>query len=165
MLITNIEKNEFDENELKGLMHFSLLDTEISVAIRENVSIEYAEKCAQYLVELSDVIIEKLCEFSIRYCENMREYFDEMEVSIAENIQGREILKHIDPNTLIIEVPKSDEIAFHIELNCDWEEEHGMEWSIRNNQVLYVGSFSDETPWRDKKYFKEASCNYADIDY
>ena len=118
----------------------------------------------KYLVEMSDAIIEKLCEFSIRYCENMREYFDEMEVSIAENIQGREILKHIDPNTLIIEVPKSDEIAFHIELNCDWEEEHGMEWSIRNNQVLYVGSFSDETPWRDKKYFKEASWNYADID-
>lgn len=164
MLITDIEESEFDENEQEGLMDFPLFDTGIYVIIREDVSIEYAQKCAKYLVEMNDVIIDKLCEFSIRYCESMREYFDEMEVSIPEHIHGREILKYISPSELIIETPKNDEIAFHIELNCDWEQEHGLEWSIRNNQVLYVGSYTDENPWLDKDHFKNASWNYADID-
>lgn len=159
-MIRNVE--EYEE-EIEGITDFSLLGSEIGVFINEGATIEYAEKCVEHLNSLSDAIIEKLCEFSIRYCESMRKYFGEMDVFIPENIKLREILKYIYPGELIIEEPVDDRIAYHLELNCDWEEEHGLEWVIREDEVLYVGSFNSENPFFSKDYFKNASWNYAEV--
>lgn len=50
---------------------------------------------------------------------------------------------HVYPSTIIIpEYENGDNTYVQIELNCDWEVEHGMEWDIRNaKDVLYVGPF------------------------
>lgn len=41
------------------------------------------------------------------------------------------------------------EPVLHMEMNCDWEEEHGMEWIVRGDEILYVGQFTGENPMRD----------------
>jgi hypothetical protein len=59
-------------------------------------------------------------------------------------------LKHIFPSLLIVPFSNGlNEPVIHLELNCTWEEEHGMEWIIRGNKVLYVGSFNGEDPMGD----------------
>lgn len=160
MLIRDIELGEFG---YEGIMDFPLFDCEIEVHFDEDITAEYAEKCAAYLSTLNEDVIEKLCEFSIGYCEDCREHFDECDISISDGIKSREILQYIRPNSLLICTPQSENIAFHLELNCDWEEEHGMEWTINNGEVLYVGAYSDESPWLEKEHFKNASWNYAII--
>lgn len=38
-----------------------------------------------------------------------------------------------------IEAPKGHDIAYIIDLHCDWSPEHGLSWIIRNDEILYVG--------------------------
>nr|WP_027625735.1 hypothetical protein [Clostridium lundense] len=40
---------------------------------------------------------------------------------------------------MYIENPKSNDIAYTIDFNCDWDSEHGMSRIIRNGEILYVG--------------------------
>ena len=152
---------DFDDES--GVIDFPLMGGEIEIMIHD-APLSYAEKCAEYLAQLPGNVIEKLCESSIRYCERRRQYFQEEEFSVPKNISGRDILKHISIQSMIVETPKDETIAFHLEGNCDWEEEHGIEWSIKDGEVLYVGSFNDESPWRGKEYFKRASWNYAVVE-
>lgn len=146
-----------------GLMIYPYFNKEIGVIADPETSDEYIEKCAHTLATLNDDVVEKLCEFTIRYCESMRIYFADEKIDIPEMIKGREILKYISPNQLLIDKPEGEEIAFRVELSCDWEDEHGLEWSIRNGEVLYVGAYCEENPWREKEYFKNASWNFAII--
>lgn len=158
-MIRDLEKNEFNQTE--GIIDFPLFNLEIQITIDEGVPLEYAKQCVSYLQNLDDSVIDKLCEGSIRYCESMREYFADEGIDIPKDVKGREILRYIRPNVLLIDPPEDDTIAFHIEGNCDWEPEHGIEGSIRNGKVLYVGAFNDESPWRSEEYFAKASWNYA----
>ena len=117
----------------------------------------YIEKCADYLNSLSDEVIDRLCEASIRYCNDFCDMVGE-EPKKFENI--RDVLKLIQPNGLSIPKPKDENTpVIDLELNCDWEEEHGMQWIIRNNQVLYVGAYNGEDPWGD--YTTKKVWNYA----
>ncbi len=69
------------------------------------------------------------------------------DVRWMDNYRHEDMLQVIYPNNYILDM----------ECWCDWEEEHALEWTVRGNEVLYVGSFSDERPWRDREYFKNAS--------
>ena len=82
-MIRELKKGEFG---LEGFVEFPLFNKEIAVSIDDNVAIEYAERCADYLGHLDDQVIEKLCEGSIRYCEDNRDYFVDEEIMIPENI-------------------------------------------------------------------------------
>jgi len=151
-VIRNLYPGEFG---MEGKIDFPLFGLESDVMIGKGVRLEYAEKCAGYLQNLPKQVIEKLCEGAINYCEEFRVYFDDEGLSIPENMQSREILKYIHPNSLIVDTPEDDSIiAFQMELNCDWEVEHGMEWVIRDSEVLYVGPFNGESAWYEKEHFK-----------
>jgi len=126
---------------------------------------EYAEKCTAYLQELSPSIIETLCEGAIKYCESCREHFTDEGLLIPENIKSREILQYIQPGGMSVMYVPEDEsvVAFSLELSCDWEREHGMEWFIKNGKALYVGPFNGgiEHPWDDEDGLKNMTDNYV----
>lgn len=159
--IKNWHKGKF-ANE--GKIFFPLFNTEIDIFVDYDVPPEYAEKCVEHLEKLSDGTIEAFCRGAINYCESFREFFDDFEIEIPENIKGRDILPYITPKVMMIELPQGEEPAFHMECACEWEIEHALEWTVRGNEVLYVGGFGDERPWRDREYFKNASWNYAELD-
>lgn len=147
-----------------GIIYFPLFDKEIDINIDFDVSLEYAEKCVDHLEKLKDITIDNFCEGAINYCESRREFFEEFGIEISPDIKGRDILKYIIPQVMIIEKPKHDDVpAFHMSCSCEWEEEHGLEWTVLNDEVLYVGEFSDERPWEDREYFRTASWNYIKI--
>ncbi len=132
---------------------FKLFNTKVDVFIdMEELDIDYVNKCVENLNSLIDELIDKLCEYTIRYCEDCRCFFEDEEIDIPENIKGRDILNYVSPVTIGIEEPDDkNSIGYVLEFNVLWEEEHGMEWVIRDNQILYVSQF-DGTGAFDEEY-------------
>jgi hypothetical protein len=158
-MLRNLRETEYG---LEGEFDFSLFHTETNVFIdMEEPFLDYVNKCIENLNSLSDDIIDKLCEYTILYCEDYREYFEDEEIDIPENIKGREILEYVEPVCLGIEEPDDENsIGYSIELNVAWEEEHGMEWVIRDNKIMYVSSFNNMGAWCDEDDYDDGG-NYA----
>ncbi|QGM31547.1 hypothetical protein GI482_14660 [Bacillus sp. N3536] len=155
MVIKNLKTNEYFEVE--GEAYLELFDQNITVYIEQESDIEYAELCITYLNTLSDGLIDDICNASIRYC---NEFLDDIGEDIIEFNKPTDVLPYITPNTICIPKPKNTtEPVIDLELNCEWEEEHGMEWIIRNEVVMYVGPYNGINPYGDCDIGKE--WNYA----
>lgn len=155
-LIRNVRQGNYGE---EGEAHFPLFHKDISIFIPSDVSLEYAETCASYLNSLDEKVIDRLCEASIRYCNDCLDCLGER---LRQFERVKDILSEIEPILLDISKPPDGERepAIHLELNCSWEEEHGMEWIVRSDRVLYVGSFHGINPWSDFETKNHIS-NYA----
>lgn len=153
---TDIIKTDYG---LEGKTEFKLFNKIIDVLMPENMDMQYANLCAESLNNLDEKIINRLCQYFIDYCDDFCS--DVGEESYEFNIL-RDVLKYITPSCLIISSPKDkNKIVFHLEMNCDWEVEHGLEWTICDNNILYVGAFQSEDGWRDISYYKELNWNYV----
>jgi hypothetical protein len=142
--IKDIVKNEY--HEVEANVYFNLFKKDISISSYED-DIEYIQSCADLLNSFDEKLIEQLCLSCIRYCNAVLNFMDEP-IKKFDNI--RDVLKLIYPSVLLIpETPQSREPVVHMELNCQWEIEHGMEWVIRGDKILFVSSFNGEDPWRD----------------
>lgn len=116
----------------------------IDVIAVEDVSDEYIKSCIDQLNSLDDSFYDKLCDVFID------RYPDYLEVEGMEDAAAdkRKILEHIYPSTLIINMPKKNEPAFVVAGECDFEQEHGLAWAMRNDTILEVGYYADvESPW------------------
>jgi len=153
-LIRNIHKGEFG---LEGEVYFELFAQYFSVYAEDEVDSAYIEACAVSMNSLSEAAIEALCQAAIRYCNDFLHMVGQPKKHF-ENL--KDILSIVQPSSLIVPYPENGtETVVHLELNCDWEIEHGMEWLVRNNEVLYVGGFNDVHEWGD--YSEKESYNYA----
>lgn len=141
-VIRNIKLTEF---ELEGEVFFKCFNKYISLFVDDGEDAEYAQICAKYLNELTDPVIIRLCEASIRYC---NDFLDAVGEPLKTFEKAIDVLKLISPSVLIVPYPENgDEPVIHLELNCEWEPEHGLEWIVRADKVLYVGAFNGEYPW------------------
>jgi hypothetical protein len=139
-LIKNTQTGEFG---IEGEVFIGIFDKYITLAVEDD-NLIYSKKCAAYLNELPESLLKELCEASIRYCNDFLEAIGEA-VMVFE--KAEDVLKHIYPSVLMVPFPDGiTDPVIHMELNCSWEEEHGMEWVIRGNKVLYVGAFNGENP-------------------
>nr|WP_154643563.1 hypothetical protein [Leptospira interrogans] len=95
---------------------------------------------AKRLNSLSSEVIDECCAAAMRYRTAFLKVIGKPDLPIA---QKSDILKCIYPGTLIISNSNlsNDSPVIHLELNCEWEPEHGMEWFIAGDSVLYVGPF------------------------
>lgn len=147
------------DGSLEGKLEFRLFNKMIPVSINDQGDLDYANDCAKKLNNLSEDIIERLCDFSIAYCNNFCEYVGAQPPAINSK---RDILHHISPLSLHIEEPEDRTIlAFSVELDCSWEMEHGMQWVIKDDQVLYVGAFEGFGPWEELSYYEQCCPNFA----
>jgi hypothetical protein len=106
---------------------------------------------------MKDNLIDSLCEACIRYCNG---FLAEVGEGPRTFKSPRTILNSVSPSVLIApNLEDLDESVIHMEQSCDWEVEHGMEWVIRGNKLLYVGSFTGEDHWA--KFLGKDSWNYA----
>lgn len=157
--------------DLEGKAWNEVFQTDIRVSISSENKLPYAKKCAEYFSNMSEEMVERLCKYCIRYCEEMRELIGEDEVEVPANIKGKEILSYIEPSVLIIDEACDESIIeFHVECECDWEEEHGLEITIKDNKIIYVGSYDGMPPHQMSRieyagYYNENSemnMNYVD---
>lgn len=144
-----------------GRMHSALFGRDIDVAI-ENADVGYAEKCAEYFNNIPNELVSQLTKFTLRYCEDFRQFFDSDSPEVPEGVSESEILDYVSPRILVIKAPKqADKIAFSVEFGCEWEPEHGMEWTLNDGKVLYVGDFVGMNPWYDEAFYKKTGMNYV----
>ena len=156
-MITNIEKTKYG---LEGKVSFDLFNKTIDVLMDEEIDLDYANLCAEALNNLDEKTIDNLCQYSINYCIDFCYEVGDEEAPEFDSI--RDVLDYINPSLLIIDVPKEkDKIVIHLELNCEWEIEHGLEWTINNGEILYVGAFESEDGWSDISYYKDLNWNYV----
>ncbi|RJS94859.1 hypothetical protein [Salinisphaera sp. Q1T1-3] len=141
--MTLIREIEHGEDGLEGIVRFSLFNTDIP-ALLENEDMVHAERCAAHLNEMSTDIVAELCRASIRYCNAFQ---DATGTPMQSFTPAPAVLECIQPTLLIIPAPAHDVPIVHLELECDWEAEHGMAWVIRGDHVVYVGPFNGEDPW------------------
>lgn len=142
---------------IEGKVYCKLSDTEIDVDLYGDVPIEYAEKCAEAMNSMSEDLVDAICCAAKQYC---LEYLDavggaelneiNLTIPVNENTPPREMLKCFDISALIIDVPKDpSRTGYQLSGNCDWEEEHGIEIVILDDRLVYLGEFTDESPWTD----------------
>ncbi|MEL6930477.1 MAG: hypothetical protein AAFO95_17865, partial [Cyanobacteria bacterium J06600_6] len=133
-------------SEPEAQVWFSLFDRYIDLCAgaKDNFSWDYAQTCAVYLNSLADELVDRLCIASINYCNT---YLEDTGQKLIRFSDRRAVLDSISPITLIIPEMLRSEPVIHLELNCTWEPEHGLEWIIRGDRILFVSAFEGEDPW------------------
>jgi len=145
------------DDGLQGKMVFREFDRELTVWLEEGENKDYAEKCASYLNNLSAELLEKLWCACIRYCNDFLGMIGEDPVHF---VKPRDVKQKIYPSVLIVPCSAPDQQpVIHMELNCEWEIEHGMEWVVRDDKILYVGGFNGEDPFEN--FDEKEDWNYA----
>ncbi len=152
-MITDLEDGEYG---LEGSFDWELFGEQIEVHIDEDVDMEYAEKCAESLQNLPEETVQEIweaakryCLYFIKLCDEDWEDFNEMSIEVTEDMPAEEIKTEIYPSVLIIDKPDGDGIGFHIECGCTWEIEHGLEITILDGKLVYLGPFEDNGPWNN----------------
>ena len=168
-MIREIHKNDFGEFE--GTVWNELFQTDLTICFPGEADQAYAQQCAEYFSNLPQEMVDRLCAYCLRYCDALRNFFDEDEIEIPTGINGRDILSYITPSLLMAEThPNTDGIAFHVECGCAWEVEHGLEITISGERILYVGPYEGISPYNQARlesigfYDEESdfSGNFAD---
>lgn len=102
----------------------------------------YALKCLEFIDSMPDDFKSRLCKYLYRYYEEYKEFLEE-----ELNINEENILDYIHIKSIIVDNEcRSDILEFHIEGSCTWEIEHGLEITISDKKILYVGPFEDYAP-------------------
>ncbi|MDE5854076.1 MAG: hypothetical protein K2H19_03335, partial [Ruminococcus sp.] len=149
-MITNIRKTEFG---IEGKLYSKIFNTEIDVIIDDEVSIEYAQKCAEHFNSFNSEIVETICKGAKAYCLDFMEmtegdFEEDMTIMVTPETPAIEIMKCFKPTVLIVEKPDDENITgYKLECSCDWEIEHGMEIDILDEKVVYLSSFNGYSPW------------------
>lgn len=158
-MIKNLKKTDLG---LEGIIPFKLFNKDIKIFMffedpeKELKIVEYAEKCAEALNVLSAETIDRLCKYSDRYRKDFCSCVGE---DCPKLSRTKDILKYIDPLSLCVIEPQDNDIVLHLELNCAWEEEHGMQWLMKAGKILYVGPYDDISAYEEESYYKECE-NY-----
>ena len=152
-LITNIHDTG---DEIEGEMHWRLFDSDMTVLIYD-ADVEYAQRCAEYLENMPEELLDRLRRATLLYAQDFYEMTGDEELEKFLSVKPEEILEYVYPSALIVRKPQDDRIGFHLEMECDWEPEHGLEWSVLDGKVMYVGAFSSVSPWSE---FRDKSWNY-----
>ncbi|MDR0525673.1 MAG: hypothetical protein LBG90_07370 [Spirochaetaceae bacterium] len=155
-MIANLKVSD-DGYAFQGEVWFNLFQMDCLVYIGEGVSIEYAEKCIAMLDNLSGKTVDRICGACVRYCEDFRAFFKEEDMAIPEGVSGKAILQYVKPLRIFIsQPPEKGKTGCSIELNCDWEPEHGMEWTIEEGEIKYVGPFEANPPFSERLAYSVA---------
>ena len=124
---------------------------------------DYAKKCLSYFETMPKEVESRLRKYLFRYFKDYLKYIDEEDIEEWKNITEENILEHIEITTIIVDNNcRTNIIEFHIEGSCDWEPENGLEITISNGKILYVGSYVDYGP--NSSRLKYALENYGYYD-
>lgn len=144
-MVRDIKKYEYGLFE--GKIDSLKWGKDISLICDTKEQFNYAEKCLSYFDSMPNEVELRLSKYLLRYFKEHEQYFDEEELKALGPINETNILNHIGIGSIIVDSNcRKDRIEFHIEGGCDWEIEHGLEITISDDKILYVGPFNDYGP-------------------
>ena len=122
----------------------------------------YAEKCLAYLDDMPADMEKRLSLYLWRYYQDYEDAFLE-EYGEGSGLVESEILEHVGLGSLIVgEDCRQDRIEFHVSGFCDWEPEHGLEVTVSDGKILYVGPFEDYEPNSERLLYALEHYGYYD---
>ncbi|WP_025181211.1 DUF6985 domain-containing protein [Leptospira interrogans serovar Szwajizak] len=123
----------------EGKVWFALLNTYMDFSVENSVNVDDVFIVAKRLNSLSSEVIDECCAAAMRYRTAFLKVIGKPDLPIA---QKSDILKCIYPGTLIISNSNlsNDSPVIHLELNCEWEPEHGMEWNGLSREIQFFMS-------------------------
>ena len=168
-MITDIQTKPLgdDSTYREGRVYCKLWNTEIDVSLfDEDVTLEYAEKCAAAMNSMPQELIETICRAAQLFC---MEFFDaindewhselNLAVPVNESTPPAEMMRYFRPYALVVEPPEDpSRIGYQLACSCDWEEEHGMEIDVLDDKLVYLSEYGGESPWDDHT---DEDWNYA----
>lgn len=128
---------------LDGTIRFAKFDRDVNLVVEcdviENISPPQRDAVTQFL-DWDTELFNALEPPIFRYYRGFVEMTGLEEPRI---VTANAVWPHVHPLGVIIpEYENGHNTYVQLELNCDWDIEHGMEWNIRNaKDVLYVGPF------------------------
>lgn len=157
-ILTHIQRHEGD---WEAQFYSSLFQQHMTVYVLDlETSINKVEQTIQQFNNLRPDLLARLYQFSWDYCKCFCDYVGDQDCPDIQ--QPSEILQYIQPMALHVEThPDRTDIIIRVELNCDWEVEHGLEWLIRDQQILYVGSCEMPDAWQEISYYQNYDLNFA----
>lgn len=159
-MITDIKQGEYG---IEGKLYSEIFGTNIDVMIEDGASIEYAQRCAEHFNNMTDKMLDTICRGAKAYCLDFMElaegdWDNELTIQVTPETPALEMLKCFKPTVFIIEKPDDEnKIGYQLECSCDWEIEHGMEFDILDDKVVYLSSFNGHSPWLE---YDENDWNY-----
>ncbi len=170
MIIKNIHEEEYAGYE--GTAFLDHWDCEVNVVFPSEDKREYAEKCVKFLQDMSEDFKKRFSKYAYRYFQEMvEEVGEECLEDMPADVKEEDILEFVYPNVIIVdEECRDDRVEFHVECNCGWEIEHGLEITVSDGKILYVGGFDDMPPYNTERleyvgFYDEdedMNMNYAD---
>ena len=159
-MITDLQVKPLGKGSVyrEGRMYCRLWDKEIAVMLfDEDVTVEYAEKCAEAVNSMPPELIDAICRaakaFCIEFCGDISEEWRaelHLTVPVDADTDPAEMLKCFSPTVLTVDAPKDPmRIGYQLECRCDWEEEHGMEIDVLDDRLVFLSEFTGDSPWYD----------------
>lgn len=125
-----------DEGTIEGTFTSEIFPNdetqEMTVYIRNNSLMDYAEECINHFNNMPDDMIDEICR---RIIKNLQLNGADFELPEFENV--RDILNYCWFTTLTVDNPENDGISYTVEGEGEWGEVVG--FVIKNGNVSYVG--------------------------
>lgn len=142
----NLNSNS-GEGEIEfGKCFYKLFNTEFDIVTDNDVSQEYVSRCIEHINNADEKFINELCDKIINWI------FGDSFTEIPDEVKHdkRKILEYVRPTDVYIYVPKNDYVGYVINGECDFEEEHGISWTVRNDEIIFLGCIGDvDSPWSE----------------
>jgi len=161
--IRNLRENE--SGEMEGEVYFSAIKQNIMVIFDKKVPMDYVKWQIEYLWSLDDKIIQKMCYYANLYRKDIME--DCPNQDYPEGLDGikdpLELLEYMGITCLKVDLYKNESVKEVRVLNlmgwCDWDEENGIEWLIKEDKVVYTGANDWVNIWHSP--YENNLFNYA----
>lgn len=166
-MIKDLHENEL--GDMIGTFYSNVLGYEIEVMYDKDISQKYIEKNIEYFNHLDQ-------EFLISICAALKRFFDdyyEMNPDICDHI-SEELLENYEQNPMSIlryidigvyrfdecSTENEDVLIINISGDCEWDGDEQVTIKAINNQLVYVGPYSDINIW-NKEAIAQKMYNYA----
>ena len=149
--IKNLRENEFEEME--GEVYFNAIGQNIVIRFDKEVPMDYVEKQVEYLQSLNKKVIYNMCYYANLFRkEEMKNYPNKDYPPNMDQIDNPlELLHYISITDLHVEMYTNESAKEICVLNlsgsCDWDEENGIQWLIKEDEVVYAGAYQDLSIW------------------
>lgn len=153
------EEDEVLEGTFKSKIFKNNVNDELTIYLENGEIISYAEKCIEHFNSLSSDMLNLVCKNIIKCYQKFGGINEDFKLPSIDT--PMDILKYCWFTIMFITAPQTDEIAYHIVGEGDWEE--CICFIIKGDRVLYVGR-DEISPWEDEEYYKslEDNCLYLE---
>lgn len=135
----------------------TLFRRDMQVFIYNGADKDYAESCMSSFNRMQPELIDKLCRAAVLFCidslnswaeiDKRDEIESKMKVQLTPDMPPERILKCLVPKIMSVRRSEDGQVGYQVEFDCDFEPDKGMEIVVLGEELIYLGTFRDNSPW------------------